>query len=179
MLKRPPLQPEGALPGSFDFARQRSEALERIGRLHRKSGHGPIAIALFLALSIAAQQDFAFLPSLPEDIHALLGRPPSPEMISTALVLYSFSSIILILSRMTSGSQRSGGLLHIGYLSAFYAFYHFAAALGDNFWAVFAAGSTVLSLETYHIWTSCSEEIRREQELISQLERKQKAGFDA
>lgn len=166
--QKPPLQ---------DFERLRQESESRIGRLHLKSGNGPLALALFIALSILAQNDFAMLPSLPDEVLALLGRPPSTNMISAALVLYSFSAIILILGRMMSGSGKYGGVLHVGYLAAFYTFYHFAHALAENFWAVFAAGATVLILESYHLWTYCREEIRKERELLAQLERKEKSGF--
>ncbi len=171
-------QPEQTPPGSPDYAQQRREILDRIGRLQRKSGHGPIAIALFLAVSIVAQQDFSILPSLPDDVLNMLGHPPSPNMISAALVLYSFSAIILILARMMSGSDRYGGVSHVGYILAFYTFYHFAHALAENFWAVFAAGMTVLALESYYMWNHCAEEIKKERELLVHLDRKEKSGFD-
>jgi len=160
-----------------DFNQQRRESLARIGRLQRKAGNGPICLAVFLAISIAAQQDFSIIPSLPDDVRTMLGHPPSPSMISAALVLYSFSAIILVLTRMVSGVEKYGGITHVGYLAAFYMFYHFANALGDNFWAVFAAGLTVLLLESYHLWTLCNFEIRKERDLINQLDRKEKSGF--
>jgi hypothetical protein len=160
-----------------DAAQQRKESLARIGRLQRKSGNGPLCLAIFIALSIAAQNDFAVVPSLPDDIRELLGHPPSPNMISAALVLYSFSAIILILTRMVSGSEKYGGIMHVGYLAAFYMFYHFSNSLNENFWAVFAAGLTVLLLESYHLWTICGENIRQERAFLEQLDRKEKAGF--
>jgi len=160
-----------------EFDLQRKESLSRISRLQRKSGNGPICLALFLAISISAQQDFAMFPSLPDDVMDILGHPPPPNMISAALVLYSFSAIILVLTRMVSGSEKYGGITHVGYLSAFYMFYHFSHSLNDNFWAVFAAGITVLLLESYHLWTLCGFEIRKERALLDQLDRKEKSGF--
>lgn len=164
-------------PVQNEFERQRSDSLARIGRLQRKAGNGPICLAIFLGISIAAQQDFSIIPSLPDDFRALLGHPPPPNMISAALVLYSFSAIILVLTRMVSGAEKYGGITHVGYLAAFYMFYHFSNSLGDNFWAVFAAGLTVLLLESYHMWTLCNFEIRKERDLIDQLDRKEKSGF--
>ncbi|MDO9613807.1 MAG: aminodeoxychorismate synthase component I [Bacteroidota bacterium] len=41
--------------------------------------------------------------------------------------------------------------------------------LPENFWAVFAAGATVLGLEGYHLWIYCSEEIEREREVLAFL----------
>lgn len=166
-----------ATPVAASAEEQRKQSLARIGRLQRKAGNGPISLALFIAISIAAQQDFAMVPSLPDDIRTILGTPPSPNMISAALVLYSFSAIILVLTRMVSGSEKYGGIGHVGYLTAFFIFYHFSKSLHDNFWAVFAAGVTILLLESYHLWTLCHEEIRKERDLIEQLDRKEKSGF--
>ena len=95
-------------------------------------------------------------------------------MISTALLLYAFSAIILILSRMMSGSQSYSGIAHVGYLSGFYIFYHLGGVLAENVWAVFAAGITILGLESYHIWTFCNEEIRKEVEAMEESIRKQR-----
>jgi hypothetical protein len=177
MTKEPAAIDEMGKQGVKDFDLQRRDSLARIVRLQRKSSHGPLCLALFLAISIAAQQDFALIPSLPDDIRDMLGHPPPPNMISVALVLYSFSAIILVLTRMVSGAEKYGGITHVGYLTAFYMFYHFSNTLNDNFWAVFAAGITVLLLESYHLWTLCGFEIRKERALLEQLDRKEKSGF--
>src|SRR5512137_693989 len=137
MTKEPATNNETGRPATRDFGQQRRESVTRISRLQRKSSHGPLCLALFLTISITAQQDFAMIPSLPDDIRDILGHPPSTNMISAALVLYSFSAIILVLTRMVSSSEKYGGIAHVGYLSAFYMFYHFAHSLNDNFWAVF------------------------------------------
>lgn len=150
----------------------RKETLANIRKLQRKLTAELFSAALFLLLSIAALSDFAFFPSLPEQIKAALGRPPSVNMISAVLLLYVFSAIILILARMMSGSGRYGGVSHVGYLAGFYIFYHFSGKLPENFWAVFAAGATVLGLESYHLWIYCSEEIDREQEVLAFLDGK-------
>lgn len=150
--------------------RLRKEALARIGALHRKLTTELLAAALFLILSIAALQDFSFCPPLPEQVRAALGRPPSANMISAALLLYIFSAIILILGRMMSGSGSHGGFGHAGYLAGFYIFYHLSGKLPENYWAVFAAGATIFGLESYHLWIYCSEEIAREREVLALLD---------
>ena len=144
---------------------------EYIRRLRARSSRTLYVIALFIAMSIGAIRDFDFLPSFPQRIHDLLGQPPSAEMISTALLIYSFSAIILILSRMMSGSASYGGYTHLGYLAGFYLFYHFSGAMEENFWAVFAAGMTILGLESYRLWAWCTEEIRKEEEILAGLKR--------
>jgi len=166
-----PLEAEGVAP---DFRekhdRLRKETLANIRKLQRKLTMELLAAALFLLLSIAALSDFAFFPSFPEDIRAALGSPPSVNMISAVLLLYVFSGILLILSRMMSGSGKYGGIGHVGYLAGFYFFYHFSGKLPENFWAVFAAGVTVLGLESYHLWIYCSEEIEKEWEVLAFLD---------
>ena len=146
------------------------ETLDNIRKLHRMFTAELLSAALFLLASIAGLSDFSFLPTLPDSIRTVLGRPPSPPMISAMLLLYVFSAILLILARMMSGSGKYGGFGHVGYLAGFYFFYHFSGRLPENFWAVFAAGATVLGLESYHVWIYCSEEIEKDRELLASLD---------
>lgn len=146
-----------------------TEVLENIRRLKAKANRGFFVIAIFLFVSIGAVRDFDFLPSFPHHVKAFLGKPPSSNMISAALMLYSFSAIILVLSRMMSGTGSYSGMAHVGYLAGFFFFYHFAGTMDENFWAVFAAGMTILGLESYHIWTHCMEEIKKEEEVLVEL----------
>lgn len=152
--------------------RLRKETLANIRKLHGKFTAELLAIALFLLLSLAALYDFSFFPSLPENIRATLGRPPSARMIGAVLLLYVFSGILLILSRMMSGSGKYGGVSHVGFVAGFYFFYHFSGTLPENFWAVFAAGVTIFGLEGYHLWIYCSEALDREREVLALLDGK-------
>lgn len=129
-------------------------------------------MALFLILSIGGWRGFDFLPSLSPEVRTLLGPAPPVRLISVALVVYSFSAIILILSRMMGESKTSGGLQHVGYLGAFFLFYQYAGVLQENIWAVFAAGMTILSLDGYHQWVQCTDEIRQEREVLDELDRR-------
>ncbi len=155
-----------------DHALLRKETLAKIRILQRKFTAELLSAAFFLLLSIAALYDFSFFLLLPENIRAALGRPPSVNMIGTVLLIYVFSGIILTLSRMMSGSGKSGGVGHVGFIAGFYFFYHFSGKLPENFWAVFAAGVTIFGLEGYHLWIYCSEEIDREREVLARLDRK-------
>lgn len=165
-----PAEETNAGDSTQDRDRLRKETLDRIHALQRKLTTELVAAALFLILSIAALQDFSFFPSLPDQVRSALGGPPSPIMISAALLLYIFSAIILILGRMMSGSGRYGGFSHAGYLAGFYIFYHFSGKLQENVWAVFTAGTTIFGLESYHLWIVCSEEIARERETLARLD---------
>jgi len=149
----------------------RREATVRVRQFQRRSLRGVWYLTLFLGVSLAAQQGFSHLPDFPPSVKHLLGAPPSAKMISGLLIVYSFSALILILGRMTAGAGAFSGLSHVGYLVGFYTFYHFSHALDDNFYAVLAAGITILSLESYHIWTWCQERIRHEKQYIVRLDR--------
>jgi hypothetical protein len=121
-------------------------------------------------VSLAAHGGFHLLPSLPPGVRALLGRAPPASWISVALAVYSFSALVLALSRLMEGTEPRDGLSHVGYLTAFYAFYHLAEALSDNFWAVFVAGLTILGLGAYTVWSCNSEKLRGEWERLNAMQ---------
>lgn len=132
------------------------------------------ALALFTAISIGAFGNFSFLPGSPADFQALLGPAPPTSLINWALTIYGFSAMILILTRMTNPSRPRGAFVHVGYLTAFYGFYYFANALSENFWAVFAAGMTILGLQSYHIWNHFQELIQEEKADLARHKRLQR-----
>lgn len=157
---------------------RRQEALQRIRALQSLSNRGLWYLCLFLAISLGARWEFRFLPSLPPGVRSILGAPPPSSWISVALVVYSFSAIVLALSRMMVGTGTRGGLDHVGYLTGFYVFYHFAGSLPENFWAVLAAGITILGLTAYGRWTHHAEQIQEELEKLNRLEKQQKPQAD-
>ena len=163
---------DAPLPDTPDENEQaRREATERIRQFQRRSYRGAWYLVLFLGVSLAVQQGASRLPDFPPSLKQILGAPPSATMISGLLVVYSFSALILILGRMTTGTGTFSGLSHVGYLVVFYAFYHVSRALDDNFYAVLAAGITILSLEAYHVWNWHQEQIRQEKHYIVRLDR--------
>lgn len=153
---------------SVDALRQ--ELLQEINRLNRFSTRGIMALSLFLVVSMLAWWGFPYFPS-PETVTAYLGKPPSARMISIVLLLYTFSAIILSLSRMTSGIEHRSSFSHVGFLTAFFLFYYFGKSLEDNYWAVFGAGITILGVESYRIWTFCAEGIAKNREDIEYVTR--------
>lgn len=164
-------------PSSDDFRRfvqEREQARARVHRLERQSGAGLWAVALFLAVSVVARFGLDALPSLSQQTRALLGEAPPVNLIHAALVIYSFAAIILILSRMTMEQPPVIGFAHVGYLTGFYVFYHLADGDSGNYWAVFAAGVTILSLAAYHLRNHTREGLRREREALQILERREK-----
>lgn len=146
------------------------ELSAEIRRLSVLSNRGLWAMSLFMLISMLAWRDFPLLP-LPNTVTAYLGAPPPPNMISLMLLVYTFSAIILSLSRMIAGIEHKSSFCHVGYLSTFYLFYHFAKALDDNYWAVFGAGVTILCVESYRIWSYCKENLARKNEQIEFVKR--------
>lgn len=151
--------------------RARREAAERIRQFQKYSFRGLWYLAIFLLMSLGVQQGVGHLPVFPPSLKQLLGAPPSSAMISGLLIVYSFSALILILGRMTTGTATFSGFSHLGYLLVFYAFYYVSNALYDNYLAVLAAGITILSLEAYHVWTWNQDRIRQEKHYIVRLDR--------
>ena len=153
---------------SADMLRQ--ELLKEINRLNRFSTRGILALSLFLVVSILAWWGFYFLPA-PDAATALLGKPPSARIISIVLLLYTFSAIILSLSRMAAGIEHRSSFSHVGFLTAFFLFYYFGKSLDENFWAVFGSGITILGVESYRIWSFCAEGISKNMEDIEYVNR--------
>lgn len=141
----------------------RRELMKELNRLNRFSIRGVLALSLFLFISVLAWWGFPFLPA-PDTVTAYLGKPPPASIISAVLLLYTFSAIILSLSRMSTGLEHRSSFSHVGFLTAFFLFYYFGRSLVDNYWAVFGAGVTILGIESYRIWTFCAEGITKKKE---------------
>lgn len=141
-----------------------------IKRLNTFSCRGLWALSLFMVVSMMAWNNFALLP-LPGTIVATLGLPPSPKYISILLLFYTFSAIILSLSRMMGGIEHKSSFSHVGYLTVFFLFYFVSKSLEENYWAVFGAGITILGVESYRIWSFCNEAIMRKNEQLQYVER--------
>nr|WP_320049751.1 hypothetical protein [uncultured Desulfuromonas sp.] len=144
-----------------------------IDSLHRLSRQGLWGLLAFILISMVAVflQDINILSHLSLSMREFLGKPPSPKMINIALAVYSFSALILTLSRLSDRTEVYRGWSHVGYLSGFYIFYLFSNALRVNVVAVLVAGLTILGLEYYSIWSYASDAIRRERTIMGKLSR--------
>jgi hypothetical protein len=136
-------------------------------------------IAIFLVLAILAFRGFDLIPSLPADIRTALGAAPPVRLIQIALVVYGFCAAVLILARMARGTPPSNSWLQLGYLIAFFIFFHFAEALDENFWAVLTAGGMILGLEAFHGWTYWMARIRQEQAVLARFASRGEGGAES
>ena len=152
---------------------QRDALQLRIRQMHTRSHKGIWLIGAFTILSVPALLSHQLFPPLSDSLKQTLGASPSPTIISVLLVIYAFSAILLILTKIANGTQQKfGAYSHLGYLSGFYMFYYFSESLTENFWAVFAAGITILCLESYFIWSNSMALARELQDELALLDRK-------
>jgi hypothetical protein len=109
-------------------------------------------LLLFLLLSMAAfaGQDFDLFAAVPEDLWAVLGSPPPPQMIHLVLVIYTFCALMLLPARLSKASLAQSWA-HAGYRTVFYLFYLSANALAANFMLVFATGLVLYGLEQSYL----------------------------
>jgi O-antigen/teichoic acid export membrane protein len=148
-----------------------SEAIQtRISQLHAL-GHRPWwVLAGFTLISILAIPGL-LLPPLTPELRQLLGPPPPLVLINLALVVYTFSALVLSLARMINGADAGRCWVPLLYITPFYLFYYFAEALRDNYWAIFAAGLTVTGMECYRCWTWARESLVEEEKALARLQR--------
>ncbi len=168
MHKHNPTAGGGGSSDSSDLLRQ--ELVREINRLSRLSSRGIMALSLFLVVSIFAWWGFPLFPA-PDTVIAVLGKPPTARMVSIALLLYTFSATILSLTRMIAGVEHRSSFVHVGFLTGFFLFYYFGKALEDNYWAVLGSGITILGVESYRIWSFCSEGIAKSREDMEYVNR--------
>ncbi|PLX91855.1 MAG: menaquinol oxidoreductase [Desulfuromonas sp.] len=142
-----------------------------IDALHRLSRQGLWGLLVFILISMIAVflKDFNILSHVSMSMREFLGKPPSPKLINIALAVYSFSALILTLSRLSDRTEVYRGWAHVGYLTGFYIFYLFSNALRVNAMAVLVAGLAILGLEYYSIWSYTSDAIRRERSIMGKL----------
>ncbi len=152
----------------------RQQIKERIRLCEQRSNYGLWALALFVAISIAANSQFQTLAELAQQWRAILGPPPPAGWINGALFIYSFSAVIQIFTRMMQGDKPKKVIFPVGYLVLFYLFYGASGALIEHFWAVLAAGVTILGLESYASWSYYQEELRGAHEELDRLDRLEK-----
>ena len=152
----------------------RQKIQEQIRLCEQRSNYGLWALALFVAISIAANSQFNLLAELALKWRATLGSPPPTSWINGALFIYSFSAVIQVFTRMMQGTEPKGTIFPVIYLLLFYLFYGASSAQIEHFWAVLAAGVTILGLESYSCWNYYQTELRGAREELDRLDRLEK-----
>lgn len=153
------------------ISRSPEEAEARIRSYSARSRLGQWGLFAFLILSMAAFRFGSLFSQLPEYLQTILGPAPPVRLMSIALAVYAFSAMIYVLARMMEGDCKYRGWVHLGYLGGFYIFFSYAGSLHENFWAILVAGLTILGLEHFRLWSHCKELIRRERQILAELDR--------
>lgn len=166
---RPP-HAETGVASDNDADVKRQQVLANIRKYEGGASCSLWGLVLFLVLSLGLRLYPTFIEIIPADWLRRLGPPPPVGLLSGGLFLYSFSAAILILSRMMNRSAPRSTLLPVAYLTTFYIFYALAGALNSYYWAVFAAGVTILGLECYHAWNYFGEQLREERRRLVLLD---------
>jgi len=122
--------------------------------------HSLMSLVLFLLISIMAFtfKDFNLFESASESVRQILGYPPPAYLISIALAVYCFSSAILTLTAMANDAQPTQKWNHLGYRTAFFAFYCFSGAIAANFLPILLVGLSLYGLDQCHIWLHNAKE---------------------
>ena len=130
--------------------------------------HSLMSLVLFLLISIMAFtfKDFNLFESASESVRQILGYPPPAYLISIALAVYCFSSAILTLTAMANDAQPTQKWNHLGYRTAFFAFYCFSGAIAANFLPVLLVGLSLYGLDQCHIWLHNAKENHEEKGLL-------------
>ncbi|OQY20419.1 MAG: hypothetical protein B6I36_01205 [Desulfobacteraceae bacterium 4572_35.1] len=142
-----------------------------IDSLHALSRQGLWGLLTFVLISVVVVyfQDINLLANVSQQTREFLGKPPSAKLINIALAVYSFSALILTLSRLADSTESYRGWAHVGYLTGFYMFYFLANAVRVNSMAVLVSGITILGLEYYSVHSFTAASIRRERTIMKKL----------
>lgn len=158
------------VPQSF-VAGFEEQCRERIAGLQARSRQGLWGLTLFALLSAGIYAAPVSTALISPKMFDLLGPSPPVSLISLALVIYCFSALVLAMPRIVDGGERYRGWSMLGYVSCFYGFYFYAGALEVNFWAVFAVGALLLSLEYVGVLIHCRAAVREEKAAIERHRR--------
>ena len=138
-----------------------SEFRDKIIKLKSRARVGSYGLIAYVIISILSIPDNYLLPALSESVRRFLGAAPPSNLISIALVVYAFSALTLILSRIAQGSGDYKGWSHLFYITSFYIFFGFAGTLRETYWAIFVSGLLIMGLENYLVRTYVAQEIKK------------------
>ncbi len=130
--------------------------------LHALSRKGLWGLLFFLLASVAAflNQDFNLYQTFPEAVLQILGCPPPAILIHLALTVYSFTVVVPVLIRMSTGDNPVVGWHHSLYRSVFCLFYLVSTTLPENFFAMVTIGILLYAVEQVGIWSYMYKHLR-------------------
>jgi hypothetical protein len=122
------------------------------------------ALLIFLLVSIMVLQvrHVQIFDLFPAAMHPLLGAPPPLPLVTTALFVYVFATLVLVAYRLLGGQPPVWKNRDLALRLVFYLLYLAAGGLDGYFHGVLTAGLLLFALEQFHGWSFILEDrIRR------------------
>jgi hypothetical protein len=120
--------------------------------MHPQTRRNLWALLIFLLVSIAALQvrHVQLFDLFPAEMQPLLGAPPPIALITAAMFVYVFATLVLIAYRLLGGQPPVWKHRDLALRIVFYALYLFAGGLDSHFHGVLIAGLLLFALEQFH-----------------------------
>jgi hypothetical protein len=122
--------------------------------LHMQTRRNLWALLFFLLASELAYRGrhLPFVELVPEGMRPLFGAPPPVALITTALFVYVFATLVLVAYRLLQSQAPTWKHRDLGLRTVFFVLYLLAGALGSHFQGVLIAGLLLFALEQFHGW---------------------------
>jgi hypothetical protein len=120
--------------------------------MHAQTRRNLWALLIFLLVSIAVLpvRQVQFFELLPAEVHPFLGAPPPVFLVTVALFVYVFATLVLLAYRLLDGQPPVWKHRDLALRLVFYALYLFAGGLDSHFHGVLIAGLLLFVLEQFH-----------------------------
>jgi hypothetical protein len=100
---------------------------------------------------------------VPAELHPLLGAPPPLSLVTAALFVYVFATLVLVAYRLQGGQPPVWKTRDLALRIVFYALFLFAGGLDVYFHGVLIAGLLLFALEQFHGWCYLLYDRRQQQ----------------
>lgn len=120
--------------------------------MHPQTRRNLWALLIFLLASIFAlpMRHVQFLELFPVEAHWLLGAPPPIFLVTVAMFVYVFATLVLVGYRLQGGQPPNWKYRDLALRLVFYALYLFAGGLDSHFYGVLIASLLLFALEQFH-----------------------------
>jgi hypothetical protein len=120
--------------------------------MHAQTRRNLWALLVFLLVSIAALplRQVQLFELFPAELHPLLGAPPPVALVTAAMFVYVFATLVLVAYRLQGGQPPVWKHRDLALRIVFYALYLFAGGLDSHFHGVLIAGLLLFTLEQFH-----------------------------
>ena len=111
-----------------------------------------MAVFMTLCLMVDSLRYWPSIVAVPESWRVVLGRPPEAVHISTILLLYGFSVLVLMAAASVPGKIPEQTWKHLGYRCGFILFYACSGKISACFSLLIAVCLCLYVAELGHLW---------------------------